>query len=422
MSDTVEAADAVSETGSPDTKSRKRKRIVAPEDELEIDINAPVPPSKKELRKAKKGKTSKPSSESKSEDREDTEMAEAAGIKKEDDDKTKKPSEYGIWIGNLPWTATKDSLRSFIAEKADIKESQITRIHMPAPNAAASANQRIKPTNKGFAYVDLESVEALNSTIGISETLMGGRRVLVKNAKSFEGRPKKEQTAAPGTPAAVAASTGKEPSKRVFVGNLGFDVTKEDLIEHYKPCGEVVDVHMATFQDTGKCKGYAWVTFEELDAAAAAVAGFTWISRESDDSEDEAGSDTEADGDEAPADKKPKKAKKPQKWFVNRLQGRQLRTEFAEDATTRYKKRYGKDGSKHRSEQDGEANDDGGFGEVADEPQRSHGNDRNSRRAFARREVRKVDARQIRPGAALANAPRATAAIVQAEGKKITFE
>ncbi|KAK7509259.1 uncharacterized protein IWZ02DRAFT_387169 [Phyllosticta citriasiana] len=406
-----------------DQKSiRKRKRSNLPDEgELEVDISAPEPLSKREQRLAKKGKfdpksksTAKSASPEQAESGDEEDAGEAAadtGASKEKKERKKKEkSEHGIWIGNLPWSATKDSLREFLVKHAGIEDSQITRVNMPGPDKAAVANMAIKPQNKGFAYVDFDCAPALQAAIGVSETLMSGRRVLIKNANSYEGRPSQEQGNGEGGEAkgqgisktqAVQAGGGKEPSKRIFVGNLTFDVTRDDLVQHYSKCGEVADVFLATFQDSGKCKGYGWVTFETIDAASAAVAGYVKVPVGGDDDSDEEMEDADATEDDAEksTEKKTKKPKKMRKWFVNRLAGRDLRVEFAEDKQTRYKKRYGKDAK---------PSNDAEVDEVSE------------RRP--RREPKKVDARTIKPGAALANAPRASGAIVEGQGKKITFD
>ncbi|OJD31685.1 rna binding protein rnp24 [Diplodia corticola] len=403
--------------------SKKRKRSALPEDgELEVDITAPEPLSKREQRLAKKGKldpstkaakaakAAKPSeSESDGSDKEDGDE-DAADAKKRPQREKKEKSPHGVWIGNLPWSATRDTIREFFDKHAGIAGERITRIHMPAPDKAAVANMRFKPHNRGFAYVDFDGADAVKAAIEASETLISGRACLIKDASNFEGRPQKKEGEADADgftkfskTAAVQAGGGKEPNKRVFVGNLSFDATRDDLIAHYSKCGEVADVFMATFQDTGKCKGYAWVTFETLDAAAAAVAGYVMIPGD-DDSDEEMEDADNADG---AGEKKKKKKKKARKWFVNRLEGRELRVEYAEDASTRYRKRYGKE----RETGNAGAGDEQ-LGEV-DAP-RQH--------PKSRREPRKVDARNIRSGAALANAPRASAAIVEAQGKKITFD
>jgi hypothetical protein len=189
---------------------------------------------------------------------------------------------------------------------------------------------------------------------------------------------------------------------------------------------------MATFEDTGKCKGFAWVTFAELDAAKAAVTGWTYKSIEEDDEESEAENDSDDDGKggeiaSGSASMKLKKQQKKRKWFVNKLKGRALRCEFAEDATSRYKKRFGKDATANLQDGDVDAGGDVGMREIggmARSLSRSADTKWGGKPTsdFRDKKHRKVDARTIKPGAALANAPRASGAIVEAKGKKITFD
>ncbi|KAK5999636.1 hypothetical protein QM012_005293 [Aureobasidium pullulans] len=430
-------------------KTKKRKRVL-PEDEIEVDVNAPEPPSKKAMREAKKAaKRAK----------ENPEGAAAAAAPAAAEGE-KKRSEYGIWIGNLAFAVDKDMLRVFLTRQAQIPEAEITRVNMPVPQGPPQPG-RTKPSNKGFAYVDFATEESLNKAIAMSETLVSGRKVLIKNAKSFEGRPAQATatvnalagnadssetaaaTAAGGAAPNKIGPNGKPilpPSKRVFVGNLNFDVTREDLETHFSQAGELEDVFMATFQDSGKCKGYAWIRFAELEAAESAVRGFIWkFDDASDDEEEEeeadeeesedkkVSSDSDSEDEKDTTDKK-KKTKKPKKqnkrkWFINRLHGRPLRCEFAEDASTRYKKRFGKErpaGESHPSDAAAPiAEVDGAT--TQERPQKRS---RPKGDADARQEARrkKFDARKIRPGNALANAPRASAAIVEGSGKKISFD
>ncbi|KAH7402277.1 hypothetical protein DE146DRAFT_461374 [Phaeosphaeria sp. MPI-PUGE-AT-0046c] len=378
-----------------ETPANKRKRDALP-DEIEIDVSLPEPASKKEARRLKKAKLNPPTETVGKTD------GKAAGDA-EDKDKTAKRSDYGVWIGNLPWSATKESLRNFLVEHAEMKEEHITRVHMPPPTKPVNPNWTTKPLNKGFAYVDFSTELAMYSAIALTETKMDGRALLIKNAKSFEGRPDKpkteeEQDSGRGK---GAAKPSHPPNKRVFIGNLSFDVTKEDLQAHYSQCGPIEMLHVATFEDSGKCKGYAWVTFGDVESATSAVKGFifkteTEIQREK---KGKATSDNDEDDADAP------KSNKRRKWLLNRLNGRELRCEFAEDSTTRYNKRYGKD-------REAEAVD-------GVNPDRWK-NFSKPKREWKPRE--KVDARTIPSGAAHSSAQRASQAIVQAQGKKTTFE
>jgi hypothetical protein len=432
--------DAVEDSQDTDTdvksNEKKRKRTTAPEDELEIDVSLPEPLSKKAARRAKKSKTSTTI---------DSGEASKTGAEVQDgasnapttsNEKRERRTSWGIWIGNMPWTKTKQDLIDFLCSTGTIKPTEITRVHMPAPpDSAQPKHGGPRNHNRGFGYVDFDSAETLEEAMKFTETAMDSthRKVLIKNANSYAGRPEPTLAATDGKPGSKEKmNSQKPPSKRVFVGNLGFDITKEDLSVHFGQCGSVVDVHMATFEDTGKCKGFAWVTFDSEEAGTAAVRGWIFKSTAEDSSDDEEEEDAATSGDEGNEDdddaakktsKKSKKVSKPRKWFVNRLQGRMLRCEFAEDPTVRYKKRFGKDAPKKDGETTGETEGEEAPAAPTSRPKPTstpHDRRRDARRA-ARADF-KVDARTIAPGAALARAPRASAAIVEGKGKKTSFD
>ncbi|EPS26606.1 hypothetical protein POX_g09092 [Penicillium oxalicum] len=390
-----------------DLSQKKRKLQEGPE--LEIDLAAPEPPSKKALRKAKKGK----SVEGKSHE---TEKSTAASTmtattetseSKDADESQGKRSQYGIWIGNLSFNTSKDDLRQFLIDNCSITSDMITRVHLPK-----GPEKFGRPQNRGFAYIDFSKKKAVEEAIGLSEQLLTGRRVLIKNANSFEGRP--EKSAEQGS-AAAATKSGHPPSRRIFVGNLSFDVTKESLEAHFARCGVVTNVHMATFQDSGKCKGYAWVEFEDIAAAESAVKGFVMEKEDDEEEEDEAEaedqkqSDDSSDSEEEAKKSKSKPKKKSKKPFqrrvwVNQLLGRRLKLEFAEDATTRYKKRFGKDGEGRKNEQP--AITEEGAAPSAEQP-----------RTRRQRRPSIDESRYTKE-----TVQRLSGAIVEAQGKKVTFD
>ena len=62
-----------------------------------------------------------------------------------------------------------------------------------------------------------------------------------------------------------------------IVGNMSFKTGEDDVWAQFEKCGEIEWVKVATFEDTGKCKGFGWVKFKEPEAAAWAVKGFVKI-------------------------------------------------------------------------------------------------------------------------------------------------
>jgi hypothetical protein len=58
----------------------------------------------------------------------------------------------------------------------------------------------------------------------------------------------------------------------VFVGGLDKEATEEDVRQAFEVAGDIVQVRMMTYSQTGKNKGYAFVRFANADQAAKAAA------------------------------------------------------------------------------------------------------------------------------------------------------
>src|SRR6267378_3294291 len=62
---------------------------------------------------------------------------------------------------------------------------------------------------------------------------------------------------------------------KLFVGNLGFDVTENDLQDLFAGFGPVTDVNLITDRQTGRSRGFAFVTMATPEGATAALQGAT---------------------------------------------------------------------------------------------------------------------------------------------------
>lgn len=66
----------------------------------------------------------------------------------------------------------------------------------------------------------------------------------------------------------------EEPNKKkLFVGNLPFSTTQEDLEKIFGEFGELVSVNIITDRMSGRAKGFAFVEYATEEAAQAAVDG-----------------------------------------------------------------------------------------------------------------------------------------------------
>jgi len=58
---------------------------------------------------------------------------------------------------------------------------------------------------------------------------------------------------------------------KLYVGNLSFDTTENDLEDLFSQHGTVTDVHLIQDKMTGRSRGFAFVTFDNAEAGQAAI-------------------------------------------------------------------------------------------------------------------------------------------------------
>lgn len=58
---------------------------------------------------------------------------------------------------------------------------------------------------------------------------------------------------------------------KVYVGNLPFRITPQEVRDMFASCGEIVDVFLVKDRATGKMKGFGFVSFATSQAAQAAL-------------------------------------------------------------------------------------------------------------------------------------------------------
>ncbi|MFZ3215366.1 MAG: RNA-binding protein [Candidatus Acidiferrales bacterium] len=60
--------------------------------------------------------------------------------------------------------------------------------------------------------------------------------------------------------------------KNLFVGNMSFQTTAEDLRALFEPFGQLARVHVATDRETGRARGFGFVEMSNDAEAAKAIA------------------------------------------------------------------------------------------------------------------------------------------------------
>ena len=63
-------------------------------------------------------------------------------------------------------------------------------------------------------------------------------------------------------------------SNKLYVGNLSFRVTSEDLQEHFGAAGAVESANVVFDRETGRSRGFGFVEMADEDSANNAIAQF----------------------------------------------------------------------------------------------------------------------------------------------------
>lgn len=62
-------------------------------------------------------------------------------------------------------------------------------------------------------------------------------------------------------------------SFKLYVGNLAFNTTEQDLQDQFSQYGQVSSASLITDRETGRSRGFAFVELDSKEAAQTAIAG-----------------------------------------------------------------------------------------------------------------------------------------------------
>jgi len=164
-----------------------------------------------------------------------------------------------LFVAGLPDTITEDILRQLFEATGG------TVVDVSIPRDRATGRPR------GFGFVTLStSDEAMSARDSLDGSVQAGRPISVR---PFQAEPPRrgEGGLRPTSPPAGSAGPAS-PDRTLYVGNLPYDTTEQEVEEFIKSkgAGNVARVNLPTDQD-GRRRGFGFVTMESADAAQKAL-------------------------------------------------------------------------------------------------------------------------------------------------------
>ncbi|XP_041007254.1 RNA-binding protein 39-like [Juglans microcarpa x Juglans regia] len=121
--------------------------------------------------------------------------------------------------------------------------------------------------SKGVGYIEFYDAMSVPMAIALSGQLLLGQPVMVKPSEAEKNLV--QSTASGGGSGGLAGPYGAV-DRKLYVGNLHFNMTESQLRAIFEPFGPVELVQLPLDLETGQCKGFGFVQFSKLEDAKAA--------------------------------------------------------------------------------------------------------------------------------------------------------
>ncbi|XP_064460497.1 squamous cell carcinoma antigen recognized by T-cells 3-like [Ornithodoros turicata] len=217
---------------APEHKKPGKRKAGAQEPNLDLDgFKVPVPPSSKS--------TDQPEEppHKKAKDDADETSARPHGEHVEHDP---AKDEQTVFLSNLLYDAKEEAIKDIFKDTGTIEELRMVR--------------DFKGRFKGFAYLVFSNRMEAEAALKLDRTPIEGRPVFVSKCNK-----KKEFTFQPGL-----------EKNKLFVKNIPFSMTQEELEELFKKYGDLKEVRLVTYRN-GHSKGIAYVEYTNETAATIAL-------------------------------------------------------------------------------------------------------------------------------------------------------
>lgn len=161
-----------------------------------------------------------------------------------------------LYVGNLHYATNEDRLREEFGQFGEIQD-----IFLPV--------DRISSRPRGFGFVTFATSAAAEEAIqNMDKKELDGRVIMVNHP-----RPRGDTGGGGG---GGRGGRSENQDTKLYVGNLSFDTTKDSVQKLFETYGSVSDCFLPTNRDTGKPRGFGFVTMPYGDAMKAidAVNGY----------------------------------------------------------------------------------------------------------------------------------------------------
>ncbi|KAI0884620.1 splicing factor, CC1-like protein [Annulohypoxylon maeteangense] len=155
-----------------------------------------------------------------------------------------------VFVQQLAARLRTKELKEFFEKVGPVTEAQIVK-------------DRISGRSKGVGYVEFKNEDSVTAALQLTGQKLLGIPVIVQLTEAEKNRQVR-------TTEGSSSHANSIPFHRLYVGNIHFSITEQDLQNVFEPFGELEFVQLQK-DDTGRSRGYGFVQFREADQAREAL-------------------------------------------------------------------------------------------------------------------------------------------------------
>ncbi|KAI8300504.1 RNA-binding protein [Colletotrichum sp. SAR11_59] len=156
-----------------------------------------------------------------------------------------------VFVQQLAARLRTRDLKAFFEKVGPVNEAQIVK-------------DRISQRSKGVGYVEFKNEESVTQALQLTGQKLLGIPIIVQLTEAEKNRQVRNSETATG------AHPNSIPFHRLYVGNIHFNVTEQDLQAVFEPFGELEFVQLQK-DDNGRSRGYGFVQYREASQAREAL-------------------------------------------------------------------------------------------------------------------------------------------------------
>nr|XP_057911125.1 RNA-binding protein 39-like isoform X3 [Doryrhamphus excisus]XP_057911126.1 RNA-binding protein 39-like isoform X3 [Doryrhamphus excisus]XP_057911127.1 RNA-binding protein 39-like isoform X3 [Doryrhamphus excisus] len=119
--------------------------------------------------------------------------------------------------------------------------------------------------SKGIAYIEFVEASSVPLAIGLTGQRLLGVPIIVQASQAEKNR------AAAAAAAANNLQKGSSGPMRLYIGSLHFNITEDMLRGIFEPFGRIEGIQLMMDTETGRSKGYGFITFADAECAKKAL-------------------------------------------------------------------------------------------------------------------------------------------------------